>query len=115
MGATANTGLPWYESIEGDVWNAISGTLTTAQKNNLIAQQTASVTAAGGASSSAASQAQTDVTAVLTADNSDPSQASIFNDPGLDSLFQKAGWVVAIVALVLFVYFGWQAYRAFKG
>lgn len=115
MAAAANVGLPWYEAIEGDIWNAATGTLTQAQKNNLIAQQASGVAGAGGNPASASSQATADVTAVLTANNADPSQASIFNDPGLDSLFQKAGWVIAILAGLAFLYFGFQAYHAFKG
>ena len=115
MAAAANVGLPWYEAIEGDLWNAATGTLTEAQKNNLIAQQTAGVTAAGGNPATDSAQANADVTAVLTANNADPSQASIFNNAGLDALFQKAGWVIAILAVLALLYFGFQAYRAFKG
>lgn len=110
--------LPWYQQIEGSIWNAATGTLTQAQKDALVAQQVAGVTRASGSgpvdSAAITAQAQSDVTAVLTADNADPSQASIFNNPGLDSILQKAGWVIAIVAGAALVYFLIEAYYAFQ-
>ena len=110
--------LPWYERIEGTIWNAATGTLTQAQKDALVAQQVAGVTRASGSgpvdTSAITAQAQHDVTSVLTSDNADPSQASVFNNPGLDSILQKAGWVIAIVAGAALVYFLVEAYYAFR-
>lgn len=110
--------LPWYQEVEGVIWNAATGTLTQAQKQALIDQQIAGVTkASGGAaidSSSIATQAEKDVTTVLTSNNADPSQASVFNNPGLDAVLQKAGWAIAIIAGAALVYFLIEAYRAFR-
>lgn len=114
---SASASLPWYDEFGGFIWNAATGTLTQAQKDALIAQQAASVTAAAGGSSdptAIAAQASQDVTAALTLNNADPSQASLFNNPGLDSLFQKASWVVAVVAIAAFLYFALEARAAFK-
>lgn len=113
----AGVALPWYEQIEGAVWNAATGTLTEAQKQALIDQQIAGVTKATSGpvdTSGIAQQAQQDVTSVLTTNNADPSQASIFSSPGLDSILQKAGWVIAIAAVAALVYFLTQAYYAFQ-
>lgn len=114
----AGVALPWYEEIEGSIWNAATGTLTDAQKQALIDQQIAGVTRASGAdpvdATAIATQAQQDVTAVLTMNNADPSQASIFNNPGLDAILQKAGWVIAIAAIAALVYFLVEAYRVFR-
>jgi len=108
--------LPLYAKVEGFFWNAATGTLTQAQKDALVAQQVASVTQAGGGSgdpAQIAAQAQSDVTTVLTQDNADPSQASLFS-PGLDAILQKAGWVIAIVAVAALLYFAIQAYYALR-
>lgn len=118
MAAAAS--LPWYDEVEGFVWNAATGTLTQAQKDALIAQQVQGVTQASGPgatvdTSAIAAQAQKDVTNVLTLNKADPSQASLFNNPGLDSIFQKAGWVIAIVAGAALLYFIVEAYYAFRG
>lgn len=114
----AGVALPWYEEIEGSIWNAATGTLTDAQKQALIDQQIAGVTQASGSgpvdSTAVATQAQQDVTAVLTMNNADPSQASIFNNAGLDAILQKAGWVIAIAAIAALVYFLVEAYHAFR-
>jgi len=114
----ATATLPWYQQIEGSIWNAATGTLTQAQKQALIDQQVAEVTKASGSgpvdTTSIAAQAEHDVTAVLTGDNADPSQASIFNNPGLDAVLQKAGWAIAIIAGAALVYFLVEAYHAFR-
>lgn len=114
---SASASIPWYDSVEGFIWNAATGTLSQAQKDALIAQEAASVTQASGSAAdptAIATQAQNDVTSVLTLNKADPSQASLFNNPGLDSLLQKAGWVVLIVALAALVYFVVEAYAAFR-
>lgn len=115
---SAAASVPWYDSVEGFIWNAATGTLSPAQKSALIAQQTASVIQASGSSAdptSIAAQSQADVTAALTLNQADPSQASLFNNPGLDSVFQKAGWVVALISGAALIYFVIQAIRAFRG
>lgn len=114
--ALSSLSLPWYEKIEGVVWNAATGTLTDAQKQALIEQQIQSVTQASGGNADAASiqaQATADVTGALTVNQADPSQASLFNNAGLDNLFQKFGWVVAIAAVAAFFYFLLEALRLF--
>ncbi len=101
--------LPWSQRVEGFLWNAATGTLTDSQKQALITQQAAAVSdASSGAISptDALTQAQQDVTTVLTQDNADPTQASLFNNPGLNALFQKAGWVVVIVVSIFLIYYG---------
>lgn len=114
----AATTLPWYDQIEGSIWNAATGTLTEAQKQALINQQIAEVTKASGSgpvdSTSIAMQAEHDVTTSLTSNGADPSQASIFNNPGLDAVLQKAGWAIAIIAGAALVYFLIEAYYAFR-
>lgn len=113
----AAVSLPWYEQIEGAIWNAATGTLTAAQKQALVNQQIAGVTQASGSgpvdTAGITAQANQDVTTVLTMNNADPSQASIFNNPGLDAIFQKVGWVIAIAAIAALVYFLVEAYYAF--
>ena len=109
--------LPWYEKIEGSIWNAATGTLSDAQKKALIAQQVAMQTQASGdapvSTQALESQATADVSAVLTANHADPSQASLFNNPGLDNLFQKFGWIIAIATVAAFFYFLLEALRLF--
>ena len=108
--------LPLYQQVEGFFWNAATGTLTQAQKDALIAQEVAGVTRASGGSgdpSQIAAQAESDVTATLILNKADPSQASIFS-PGLDAVVQKAGWVIAIVAVAALIYFAIEAYFAFR-
>ena len=109
--------LSFFDEVEGFVWNAATGTLTQAQKSALENQQAQDVVKASGGSVSATdalAQAHADVTAVLTQANADPSQASIFNNPGLDSLFGKIGWVIAAIGVFLVFYFSVLAYRAFR-
>lgn len=119
--ALASLQLPWYEKVEGTLWNAATGTLTDAQKQALIDQQVQSVTAASDNStgnvdtSAIQAQATSDVTGVLKANNADPSQASVFNNVGLDALFQKFGVVIAVAAVAAFFYFLLEALRLFRG
>ena len=115
MGTTPT--LPFWDRVEGFVHNALTGTLTDAQKQTLANQEAAALVQASGgnlSASDAAAQAQSDVTAVLKINNADPSQASLFNNPGLASLFSKIGWLVAAVGIFLFFYFSLLAYRAFR-
>lgn len=113
MSALSSLNLSLWDRVDGWLYNAAYGTLSPAQKQALVAQQTAEVTQAGGDPTTAATQAQTDVTAVLTQNGADPSQASILS-PGLAGLLDKAGWAVAVVAVVLFVFFVYRAYEAFR-
>lgn len=115
--ALSSLALPWYEKIEGTIWNAATGTLTSAQKQALIDEQTKQVIQASGDAPVDAqaiqAQATDDVSAVLKANQADPSQASLFNNVGLDSLFQKFGWVIAVAAVAAFFYFLLEALRLF--
>ncbi len=114
---SASASIPWYDQVEGFIWNAATGTLSPAQKSALVAQQVAGVTQASGSAADPAaiqSQAQNDVTSALTLNQADPSQASLFNNPGLDSLVQKAGWVIAIISVAALIYFVVEAYAAFR-
>lgn len=114
---SAAASVPWYDSVEGFIWNAATGTLSPGQKTSLETAQATEVSNGSAGSvtyADALTQAQSDVSAILKINGADPSQASLFNNPGLDSLFQKAGWVVAIVAGAALIYFAIQAYRAFR-
>lgn len=96
--------LSIWQRVEGSLWNAATGTLTQAQKDALVQQEVQGRVMASGGTLSAADvtdSANQDVTAVLMQDKADPSQASVFNNAGLDALFQKAGWVLGILALIL--------------
>lgn len=118
--ALASLQLPWYEKVEGTLWNAATGTLTDAQKQALIDAQVQGVTAASDNSTgnvdtaAITAQATSDVTGVLKANNADPSQASVFNNVGLDSLFQKFGVVIAVAAVAALIYFVIEAVRIFR-
>jgi len=109
--APDSNGISLWNNIAGFFHNAVYGTLTQAQKQDLIDAQAASVVRAGGNVAQATAQAQQDVTAVLTADNADPSQSNfLFNNPGLNNLMQYAGWILALVA----AYFAFQIVRSVK-
>lgn len=85
-------------AISDFLWNAATGTLSSDQKAALQQQETQGIIQAGGDPSQAASQAASDVTTVLTQNNADPSQASIFNNPGLSNLFKYVEYAAIAVA-----------------
>lgn len=113
MSALSTLNLPWYEEIGGALWNASTGTLSDSQKAALEAQQTQNEITAGADPTTAATQAASDVTAALKLNNADPSQASLFNNPGLSSLFSKLSTVIVIAAIAAIAYFAFEAYRIF--
>lgn len=106
-----SSGISLWNNIAGFFHNAVYGTLTSAQKQDLINAQAQAVIAAGGDATQAATQAQQDVTAALVEDNADPSQSDfLFNNPGLNNLMQYAGWILAAVA----AYFAFQIFRSMR-
>lgn len=81
--------------------NAIYGTLSPDQKAALIEQETTGIVNAGGDPTTAASQAQADVTGVLTMDNADPSQSTFFGSAGFQNVSKYAEYAVIILGILL--------------
>lgn len=112
--ALSSLHLSIWDDITGLWDNAAYGTLSPAQKQALIAQEAANRVQASGGSitlDDATKQATADVTGALTYNKADPSQASIFNNPGLDNLFAKIGWIVEIIVAVAIIWIGIELWK----
>lgn len=107
--ALSSLDLSIWDRIEGLWDNAAYGTVSPAQKQALVMQTAQGIVKASGGTISlddAVKQAQGVVTPALVAEKADPSQASVFNNPGLDNLLSKIGWIIEIIVAIAIIWIG---------
>lgn len=99
----------FFASIGNFFHNAVYGTLSTCQKNQLIASEAGGLTKASAGSicpASATKIACSDVTGSLLSNSADPAQSSILGSSGLACLEKNLSMygVIALVILGVFVF-----------